>query len=204
MTSSHRVGRLQRHEREQKVEQIVNALVECGETRSSRLAEIVGVSRRRVGPLIQAARQSISAEVDQTPIGTRNRLSARLEYLYRQALESYLHAKNNGRLREAADFLRTASDAVAKQARICGIEGLAATVGANNPKVRITFEQFEGAPPAALAAAARLSAASGSTEVPRLTGEVSGDSGGSAMGKGHVVPLRTVEAGNSLRVRKTE
>jgi len=179
-----RVGRLQRHEREQKIEQIINALVESGETRHSRLAEIVGVSRRRIGPLIDAARRSISDEVDQNPIGTRNRLSARLDFLHREAIISYVQAKQNGKFREAADFLRTATDAVAKQAKICGIEGLSANFGTNNPKVRITFEQFEGAPPAVLSAIARLQAPPGAVTISQLAGEVSDSGVRSTMGQG--------------------
>jgi len=178
-----RGGRLQNTRRAEIIEQLIKHLVETGETRYSRLAECVGVSRRRITPLVDEARRQISEEHDLTPVGTRNRLSARLDFLYREALSSYLEAKNCNRLREASDFLRTAADSVAKQAKICGIEGLSATVGANNPKVRITFESFEEAPPAAIGAIARLQAAPGPSSVPRLAGAVQNSSLRRAVGE---------------------
>lgn len=178
-----RTGRLTRVDKERAIDLVYTAMVEQGETQLKRLAEIAGVTRRRIHPLIAAARKRIALETGEEPAAARTKLSGRFEKLYRDALRSYETAKSKGDLKNASEFQRNAIAIVSQHAKVLGIENLPAAAG-QQPNVRIIFEDFREAPAAAKAAFARtLQAASGASEVPQLTGEVQSPGMRSAVGQ---------------------
>ena len=160
------MGRLTKLERVAAVDRIAHAIVEDGETRQFALAEIAGVHRNWIAPLIKSARERIAREAPPPP-ALRQTLLARADATYRKACAGHERAVAANDARAANDFLRTANEALRTASKIGGIDELKQT-DAGTPKFRIVLESWEdGAPAAALAAANRLSTAPRAAALPR-------------------------------------
>ena len=167
-------GRLSRAERQAAIDRVYVAMCERGETRLKKLAEIAGVTPRRIHPYIGAARKLMAEETDELPAAQRTKLANRFDTLFREAIESYESCKTKNDRKNAAEFLKTAVAVVGQHARVLGIEDMPAT-NANRPNVRIVFESLTEPPAAAKVAAARLlQAASGPAALPPGEPEVQG------------------------------
>jgi hypothetical protein len=180
-----RSGRLQKAERVRIVEMLAHLLIEVGETRFSELSRAVGVSRRRIGPLVAEARKLIAVETNETPAAARTKLVGRFDKLYREALASYEECKRGDRHREAAQYLATATAVVAGEAKARAIDQVPAQSG-DRPSARLVFESYDAIPAAAAARLASLFPDSSSATAPRLSGAVQGVGGREPAGQRHL------------------
>jgi hypothetical protein len=156
-----RAGRLSTAEREEAIQKIYVAMVEDGEFRNYKFAELTGISTRRVSKFVDTARARIATESGEPPTGTRTKLAGRLDALYREAISGYRKALEKKDMKSANGFLATAVAAVGTHGKICGVESLPVIEGAS---VRFTLEAT-GVPPALLDRLARIHGQSGPKQV---------------------------------------
>jgi hypothetical protein len=172
-----RTGRLSTAEREEAIQKIYVAMVEEGEFRNYKFAELTGISTRRVGKFIDAARARIATESGEPPAGTRIKLAGRLDALYREAISGYRIALEKKDMKAANGFLATAVAAIGTHGKICGVESLPVVEGAS---VRFTLEAT-GVPPAVLERLTRIHGQSGPKQVLGVEREIPSLSDGREM-----------------------
>lgn len=97
------MGRLAKAEREACIDRIAHALTQTGESRLVILAEVAGVHRNHVAPLVAAARERIGRECP-PPVALRQTLLARTEATYRKACEGHDRAVARSDERIAKDL----------------------------------------------------------------------------------------------------
>ncbi|MBC5800025.1 MAG: hypothetical protein GIX03_00230 [Candidatus Eremiobacteraeota bacterium] len=178
------------------VDRIAHAIVEDGETRLTALATIAGVHRNYVAPLLKSARERIGRECP-PPSELRQTYLAQAATIYRKALQGHDSATARNDHRVANEFLKTANDSLRTAATIGGVGELKSEGGSQHPRVRIVFEAFEEtAPPAALAAVARLSTAPGAAALSRSPGALPDHRSGREVREGHRVSDGAPASGN--------
>ena len=166
-----RIGRLPKAERDAIIDRVKTAMVEDGEFVFARLAEIGGISRRRISAIVAEARKRIEDETGESATGARAKLVGRLAKVYREAIAGHKAANERNDHKSASQYLTVATQAVAVEAKVRGIEHLPAQSG-STPTARIVFESFTEPSPALQAATARLlRAASGPGTVSLASGE---------------------------------
>jgi len=197
-----RTGRIPKSDQQAIVDRILVAMLN-GETRHSKLALAGGVGRKHVAKYIERARQDLAIETELTPATARTKLASRFDHLYREALDGFARAKQSGDRKSEIGYLTVANQVVANEAKVRGVDSLPAAVGAQ-PSSRVIFESFEAPPAAALVAAARVLAASGTGTLPLQAGAVSDTGKRGALGERLVRDSGVVASGNLLGERETE
>lgn len=143
------------------------------------------MGRNHVGPLVEAAREIIARECP-APVALRQTFLAQAATVFRKALEGHERAMLRKDDRVANEYLRTANESLRTASKLGGIDELRPATDTDSPHVRIVFEAWgDNAPAAAIAAAARLSTAPGTTTLPRTAGALSDHRSGREMGQGH-------------------
>ncbi len=184
-------GRLTRFEKERAIDRVYNAMIDEGETQLKRLAEIAGVTARRVHPIVAAARSRMAIETNEPPEAVRTKLVGRYDKLYRESLTAFKACIEKKDFKNASGFLATANAIVANEGKVRGVEALPAQGAA---AFRLTLEGT-GIPPALVERLVRLQAQSGTGTILELEGEVPRDGDRGTVRQDDVAPVRVAPHG---------
>jgi len=188
-------SRLTNIERDTVVEKIAVLLLK-GYVRQIDIAAQVGISRRRIGKLIQAARVYMAEQTGNDPHQLRVLLTARLEHVYGESIRQYEACVKAGDRRHSAENLKNATNAVSAAAKILGLEQPQGQGAGADIKIFIGEGAQFGA---ALNRLAIVRSQSGATSLPAIATSVSSAGDGCTCGQDD--DTVTIDAGNGAADR---
>ncbi len=160
-------GPLTVSERDRVLDALGVAVFSDGLSTTRELAARLGLHRHSIPGLLRKL-YARSAKDSPSIVDLRNTVLRRLERQYARSVLIYEAATAQDDTRGRTDAVRAGIDALRAVGRIAGLETLAPPADGNQPKFKITFENWsDNAPPALLKRLDQLQAESAPSEIPQ-------------------------------------